>query len=146
MRMQSISHMHPLRNHDINTKRVIYCITRFYLSRVLSMAFSEFEQARYTKILNQFIEDFLPPAQSQLVIEGKLLNQSIEISELRQRWDDPTHSLSIPVAKATFIRTQKVWRLYWMRGNRKWEKYDEYEHLEWAFNAIKEDLYGCFWG
>ncbi|MEF1285833.1 DUF3024 domain-containing protein [Vibrio sp. M250220] len=112
------------------------------------MAFSEFEHARYSKVLNTFIHSVRPPTHSRqsVDIEGKLTNQTIEIIENRARWDRPTETLSHPIAKITYIRTQQCWRLSWMRANGKWEKYDEFDHLEYALEAVKKDQYGCFWG
>ncbi len=111
------------------------------------MAFSEFEQARYTKLLNQFIDDIRPPAsiREKLDIRGKLAGQSIEIQEIRSRQNAPSQALTIPVARIRYIKTQKCWRLYWMRISEKWEKYDDYEHLEFALHAIRQDVKGCFW-
>ena len=111
------------------------------------MAFSEFEQARYTKLLNQFIDDIRPPAsiREKLDIRGKLAGQSIEIQEIRSRQNAPSQALTIPVARIRYIKTQKCWRLYWMRISEKWEKYDKYEHLEFALHAIRQDVKGCFW-
>jgi hypothetical protein len=47
------------------------------------------------------------------------------------------------------VRTRRVWRLYWMRGNGKWYAYPlcpETKSLAAALRLINEDASCCFFG
>ena len=54
-----------------------------------------------------------------------------------------------PFAKATYVRTQKIWKIYWQRADLKWHSYEPVPTVKTidAFcAAVEEDPYGCFWG
>lgn len=77
--------------------------------------------------------------------DGKI----IEIYEIRPRWDKPEENQTIPFVKIRHYRTKNIWKLYWMRGNLKWELYDPFpssSHLNKIFEIIQEDKFGCFYG
>jgi len=53
------------------------------------------------------------------------------------------------VAKATFVRTQAVWRVFWQRADLKWHRYEpepEVPRLEDFVALVDRDQYGCFFG
>lgn len=57
--------------------------------------------------------------------------------------------IQIPSAKAKFIKSKNIWRIYWHRANNKWAAYTphpEVKELSSFFRIIDEDGYGCFWG
>ncbi|MDM1533696.1 DUF3024 domain-containing protein [Myroides marinus] len=69
--------------------------------------------------------------------------------EVRPDWMDPSIIRRHPFAKFKFIGTQKIWKLYWLRANGKWQLYDpllEIKDLDQIFEEIKKDPYGCFFG
>ncbi|WP_208952552.1 DUF3024 domain-containing protein, partial [Rahnella sp. ChDrAdgB13] len=45
-----------------------------------------------------------------------------------------------------YVRTQKVWNLYWMRASEKWELYSEERTLAAALNQVRDDIHSCFFG
>ncbi|WP_414638958.1 DUF3024 domain-containing protein [Aquabacterium sp.] len=53
-----------------------------------------------------------------------------------------------PIAKATFVRTQSIWKIYWMRGNLTWHPYEtsQTNSIDGFFKLVGEDKYGCFFG
>jgi len=76
-------------------------------------------------------------------------NQSFEIFEIRPQWDNPTNKIEQPVAKATYVKTRRTWKLYWMRADFKWYSYQpfpESKSLEKVLEEIDRDPSGCFWG
>jgi hypothetical protein len=76
-------------------------------------------------------------------------NQSFEIYTIRPQWDKPENLIEEPVAKATFVKTKKMWKLYWMRADLKWHSYQplaESESLEKVLTEIGKDPHCCFWG
>lgn len=69
--------------------------------------------------------------------------------EIRPQWNDPATILELPFAKLRFIKSSKVWKLYWMRASGKWEAYQpipESSSLQVLLDEINHDSYGCFFG
>jgi len=72
-----------------------------------------------------------------------------EVREIRPQWNDPTNILELPFAKLRFVKSSKLWKLYWMRGSGKWEAYEpkpENVNLQLLLDEIDHDGYGCFFG
>lgn len=69
--------------------------------------------------------------------------------EIRPQWNDPTRILELPFAKLRFVKSSKIWKLYWMRSSGKWEAYQpqpESTNVQKLLTEIKNDAYGCFFG
>ena len=116
------------------------------------MAFSEFEKKRFEQITSRYIEGRRPPPhiRSELDLGFRVTGQSIEIFEIRPVWrGDPKETIEIRVAKATYVKTQKAWKIYWQRADLKWHRYDpglSVPSLEEVLAIINQDEYGCFYG
>lgn len=115
------------------------------------MAISEFEIKRIEKYVGDFVEERRPSPEirDQLDLGFRISNQSFEIFEIRPRYDNPKEKTETPVAKSTFVKSRKIWKLFWMRADLKWHRYEpfpESKSLEAILNIIKEDAYHCFWG
>jgi hypothetical protein len=115
------------------------------------MALSEFEIKRIEKLVGNFIESRRPEPsiRNKLDISFRITGQSFEIFEIRPRWDDPSIKIEGSMAKATYVKTTKKWKLYWKRADMKWHWYEPFgnsESLEEILKAIDQDQYGCFWG
>ncbi|MEI5984894.1 DUF3024 domain-containing protein [Sphingobacterium sp. PU5-4] len=75
--------------------------------------------------------------------------QTAFLFEIRPQWNDPTNILELPFAKLRFVKSSKLWKLYWMRGSGKWEAYEpkpENVNLQLLLDEIDHDGYGCFFG
>lgn len=115
------------------------------------MAISEFEIKRIEKIVGQFIERRRPaaPIRNELDLSFRISGQSFEIYEIRPQWDDPTKKIENPVAKATYVKSKKIWKLFWMRADLKWHSYQPHpvsKSLEEILKVIEQDSHACFWG
>ncbi|OON35637.1 hypothetical protein BTJ39_22450 [Izhakiella australiensis] len=113
------------------------------------MAFNDIEYHAVLKEVEQFVESIRPPvhARNEFDIVFCIKDQTIEIAEERPVWQGkPGEKCLILSARISYVRSQKVWRLFWMRGNMKWELYEEIPTLEAALNAIRADTHGCFFG
>jgi hypothetical protein len=115
------------------------------------MAISEFEIKRIEKYVGAFIEKERPPAhiRPKLDLGFRISNQSFEIFEIRPRFDNPNEKQEISVAKATYVKTKKIWKLYWMRADLKWHSYKPFPQarsVEEILETIKNDEHHCFWG
>jgi len=115
------------------------------------MALSEFEIKRIEKLVGQFVEHRRPAThiRKQLDFSFRISGQSFEILEIRPQWNDPTKIQERPIAKATYISSRKIWKLYWMRADLKWHGYKPFpasNSLEKILETINQDRYNCFWG
>jgi Flp pilus assembly CpaF family ATPase len=115
------------------------------------MAFTQEELEQYRKIVNAYIEKRRPPMhlRHQADLSFRIKNQSIEIFDIRPRLDDPLKTVEIPIAKTTWVNTQKVWRIFWHRADMRWHRYaplPQVKTLEEFIDAVEADEYACFYG
>lgn len=117
------------------------------------MAFSEEELKKWKPIVASFIEEQRPRkeirSQVDLDYSIDIENQSIEIFEIRSHFNKKDKKIKIPIAKTTYVRRQKAWKIYWQQSDMKWHKYDplpKVKTLEQFIEEVKEDPKACFWG
>jgi len=115
------------------------------------MAFSAFELKKVHDEATRFVEAKRPPAEmrDKLDLGYRTANQSIVLFEIRPHWNKPGETLEHPVAKATYSKTALRWKVYWMRADLKWHRYDPEPlavQLIDFLSIVDEDVYGCFWG
>ncbi len=84
-----------------------------------------------------------PPAiRDEIDLGYELVNQSVELFEIRPDWRDHTKTTRSPVAKATYVRSQDLWRLYWIRRELKWHSYTPrpvVEDIDEFLNVVDAD-------
>ena len=119
--------------------------------RQANKGFSESELTKITELVESFVESRRPPQhiRSELDTCYRITGQSFEIFEIRPRWRQPEEIQEISVAKATYVKSRKVWKLYWMRADLKWHRYTplpDTKSLQHVLKEIGEDPYCCFWG
>jgi hypothetical protein len=115
------------------------------------MAFSEFELKRHEKILNAYLEKNRPPEyiRNELDLGIRQEGQSVEIFEIRPRWDNPQEKMENPIAKATYVKNQAIWKVYWQRADLKWHLYEPHpkvKSLDEFLKVVEADEYACFFG
>jgi hypothetical protein len=115
------------------------------------MAFNDFEKKRYEKIISEFLERRRPhpSIRNQLDLSFRIKNQSVEIFEVRPAFQAPEEKVQHPVAKATYVRTQDAWRVFWRRADLKWHSYPptpEVKSLYDFVTLVDQDKHCCFWG
>ena len=115
------------------------------------MAFEQYTYKRIEALTDEFIEKHRPPVhiRQQLDLSFRIDNQSVIIFEIRPQWDNPEKKLEIVIAKSTFIRTKKIWKIFWHRSDMKWHRYDpapQTERFEEFLQILDKDECGCFWG
>jgi hypothetical protein len=101
--------------------------------------------------VKDFVEAIRPPEniRSQVDIEYTFENNTIELIEVRPSFRDKNQLVKHAFAKTKFVKTQQVWKIYWMRASGKWESYEpasEVKNIEEFFTVITEDKHGCFFG
>lgn len=117
------------------------------------MPISEFEHARLERLLSQFCEEQGPPAHVKDQLRWGFRvdpeHQVVELFEVRPHFRLEGKIVESRVAKATYVKKTKMWKLYWMRGNMKWTRYEprpEVKTVEEFLIVVKEDAYSCFFG
>ena len=109
-------------------------------------------KARYYAM--EFIEENRPPVhvRDQVDIGFSLENRELVLFEIRPRWDDPSEKFHSEFARAKYIKSRAVWKIYWMRASGKWELYRpedeeaEVEDITEFFKIVAEDKYHAFGG
>jgi len=116
------------------------------------MAFSELEAKRIEKSMAAFMEKRRPRAEirPKLDLGYRISGQSVEIFEIRPVWRGaPGEIIEQPVAKTTYVRTQRLWRVFWMRADLRWHAYPPAPTVA-TFDAflshVDRDEHGCFFG
>ena len=115
------------------------------------MSFSEFEQKKIEKAVGGYIEEKRPPAniRDEVDLNYRIKGQSVEIFEIRPSWNNPEKIIEEPIAKATYVKKHKIWKIYWQRADLKWHGYEpnpETKNIEQFVAIVEEDEYSCFWG
>ncbi len=115
------------------------------------MALSEFELRRCEKVLASYRDEVRPrpSIRDQLDFGYRVKDQSVELFEIRPAWRSPGEMIEHPVFKATYVKKNRHWKLYWMRGNLKWSRYDPHpiaNTLEEIIDVVREDEWACFFG
>ena len=114
------------------------------------MAFNELDLKRIEKAAEAFMAEHRPPPhiRPQLDFEYRVQNQTVELLEVRPRWDNPSEIMKRPIAKATYYRVRSQWNIYWMRGNLTWSPYEtpHANSIDKFFKLVGEDKWGCFFG
>ena len=112
------------------------------------MAFSEFECARYLKMMRQLVEDIRPPQaiRSEIDYVTELEKQSLMLYEMSPSFSGYGTTKRFPVAKITYVKTKKHWVLYGMRASGKWMQHSTHHLLDFAIDTIKLDPDSNFFG
>lgn len=90
-----------------------------------------------------------PEIRDQLDFRADISESEVVIMEVRPAYNDKNRKIEHPVAKAKWIGTKKVWRLFWMRADLKWHTYEPGARLKTIGKVLDEvdrDPYGCFFG
>ena len=115
------------------------------------MAFTKEETKEIETAVSTFLEQVRPPEhlRNQVDITYRIEGQSVEIIEVRPYWQDASRKIETPIAKATYVRTQDCWKIFWQRADMKWHSYDpdsEVDAIETFLALVRADEFHCFWG
>jgi len=115
------------------------------------MAISEFELKRCDKYVSEYIAKHKPPphVRNEVDLCFRIEDQSILIYELRSVWNQPDKKIESMVAKTTYIKKTKSWKVLWQMSDLKWHGYEpcpEVKTLEEFLALIEEDKHCCFYG
>jgi len=113
------------------------------------MAFNDIE----SQLIKRDIDAFMakrrppPPIRHKLDLGYRVEDQSIVIFEVRPVWQGKLgERMEHAAAKITYVRTKKIWMIYWMRANLKWYQYEPAKTLEAALVVVAADENCSFFG
>lgn len=115
------------------------------------MALNELERKRIEKTVSAYLEKRRPAPhiRAKLDLGWRLSGQSVELQEIRPDWQDPHVIHHRSFAKATFVRSQGIWKVYWKRADLRWHSYEpdaEVATVDEFLRVVERDEYGCFYG
>lgn len=103
------------------------------------------------EVMEGYLLTARPPEtiRDQLDIGYKVEDQSIIIFEIRPNWQNQNLKIECNIAKATYVKKEAVWKIFWFMSDMKWHPYKpspSVAHLKEFVTIIEEDKNGCFWG
>ena len=115
------------------------------------MALALKNQIEMIEVMENFLIGSRPPEEirSQLDFNYKIQDQSIIVFEIRPIWNSPKEKMECNIAKATFVKKDNTWKIFWFMSDMKWHSYKanpKVKNLNDFVKIIKEDKHGCFWG
>jgi len=115
------------------------------------MAFKELEKMTYELKVGKYVEARRPPEhiRDKVDLSFRIEDQSVVIFEIRPFWRNPEKIIESMVAKASFVRTENIWKIYWQRADMKWHSYGpepEVDTIDEFLEVVEEDSHGCFFG
>ena len=114
------------------------------------MTLSEFENIRFAKIVKAYCDNKYPAhIRNELYLDYKIKDQSIILFTVRPQWNDPSKTMESMIAKATYVKNNNKWKLYWQRADMKWHGYEpepEVKSVEEFLEVVDADKHACFYG
>jgi hypothetical protein len=116
------------------------------------MAFNELEAKCIEKAMSAFMARRRPSPEIRpdLDLGYRVSAQSVEIFEIRPAWRGaPGEVTEQPVAKTTYVRTQRLWRVFWMRADLRWHVYPPaptVDTFDTFLSHVERDEHACFFG
>ena len=115
------------------------------------MALSEIELKRCEKAIEAFLEKRRPPLhiREKLDVDCLISGQSVEVQEIRPDWQDESRKISRSTARATYVKATNEWKVYWIRQDLKWHRYEPHptaKSLADFLNVVDQDAHCCFFG
>lgn len=115
------------------------------------MPLNDVQKKRIERDIAAFVELRRPPRhmRAQVDLGFRFDGRTIELFEIRPRWDKPKQKIEEAVAKARYLQSRDKWLVYWQRADFKWHKYGpqpEVKSLKAFLALVDRDEYGCFFG
>lgn len=115
------------------------------------MTLSEFEIKRCEKLVADFIERHRPPLRLRKDVDlaFRMKGKSIEIFETHANWRGKGKPIEHRIAKATYNKSNRCWKIFWQRADLKWHRYEplpEVDAIEDFLMIVEEDDHACFFG
>lgn len=115
------------------------------------MPFNELETQKIKNAVEAIFMAKRPPVhiRKQLDLGYRIDKQNLFLFEVRPHWQDASQVLENEIAKLTYVKSKQEWKLYWMRQDLKWHRYEPAQDLTKLDDLLTEvirDEFGCFFG
>jgi len=115
------------------------------------MALDILESAPLIEQLENFINKIRPneSLRDKLDITYKIIDQSVIVYEIWPHFRDKSQKIKVDIAKATYVRTRTIWKIFWLRADLKWHTYEptpSATKIKHFLDIIKENKLYCFCG
>ncbi len=109
----------------------------------------EFEKAKLE--VEKYIESKRPPIEvrNEVDLQCRAEGNNIFIYEIRPLWNNPDKKHDVPVAKITYVKSRKIWKIFAQRSDMKWHIHPinpEESLIKEVIRVIDSDEICCFWG
>ena len=113
------------------------------------MALSEIEEHHIVQVVSGFLKSRRPPAhlRDQVDLLYAIQDQSVVLLERRRLMNGEV--IERPFAKATWVKSTRLWKVYWQRADLHWHSYEPaatVPNIEAFCELVGADPIGCFWG
>ena len=103
------------------------------------------------KRIADYIQAKRPPIElrKQLDLGYSFENNEIILFQIRPVWDEHIKKVEYPYARCKYVKSQHVWKVYWMRATGTWKLYEPdpiVSNVESFICIIESDMQGCFSG
>lgn len=103
------------------------------------------------KQIERFVEEQRPEPEirDQLDLGFEWKNNVLILFDIRPDFLKPEIIRHHEFAKAKYIKSRGIWKIFWMRASLKWEAYPpepEVDRLDQVLKIIEEDKHHCFRG
>jgi hypothetical protein len=104
------------------------------------------------KKIHDYVESIRPKdaeIRKQMDIGYTFIKNVLLIHEIRPDWQNPENIMHHDFFKAKYVKSVDLWKLYWLRANLKWDKYQpcpEVATIEEVLETLDDDEYSCFRG
>ena len=114
------------------------------------MALSEIEQARISKRLGAYCEAHVPlHFRNQVRMGFRIAGHNVILFEERPAFRTPHEWRAHHIAKFTYVRTRRLWRLYCQHSDLKLHEYQRLPaagDFEVLLREVESDPTHIFWG
>jgi hypothetical protein len=126
-------------------------VSKKILSTFIIMALDITNAVDIIELMENYVERIRPPhhLRNKVDISYRIDNQSIILFELRPHFQIPGKIVESEYGKATYVKSEDKWKVYWKGGNMKWKAYAPYpevKHLKGFIELVEADTHGCFKG
>ena len=115
------------------------------------MALDDAHRVETIKTLDDYMAKVrpTPDLRDQLDLSYEIVGQSVLLNEIRPVWRRPGETMRIGYAKATYVKSRDLWKVYWKRADLKWHPYPPTPTvgtLRAFLKLVDQDACGCFKG
>ena len=101
--------------------------------------------------MENYLSRARPPFEirDQVDVNYEIKDQSVILNEIRPTWNNPKEIKTYGYAKATYVKSKNIWKVFWKRADNKWHGYKPkltVRELKDFLDLVDQDQYRCFHG